>query len=213
MDLAFYLLIAALVGSRVFYVLTSWEEFRDNPVDIVRFWRGGLVFYGGLVFAFATGTWYVRKHRLNFIRLADLFAPSIPLGQALGRLGCFSAGCCYGKPTGVPWAVTFTDPDSLAPLGVPLHPTQLYESAATFGIFLVLRAMRLKPRFQGKLFWYYLLFYSTARFVIEFFRNDPRGWVIPQTLSSAQAVGLIVIPAAIYMLLQKNLPARMAGKS
>ena len=92
MDLAFYTLIAALVGSRVFYVLTSWEEFRDNPIDIVRFWRGGLVFYGGLIFAFLTGIWYVRKHHLNFIQLADLFAPSIPLGQAVGRLGCFSAG-------------------------------------------------------------------------------------------------------------------------
>ena len=92
MDLSFYALIAAIVGSRVFYVLTTWEEFRDNPVDIIRFWQGGLVFYGGLIFAFLTGIWYVRKHRLNFTRLADLFAPSIPLGQALGRLGCFSAG-------------------------------------------------------------------------------------------------------------------------
>jgi phosphatidylglycerol:prolipoprotein diacylglycerol transferase len=92
MDLAFYTLLAALIGSRFFYVLTSWEEFRDNPVDIVRFWRGGLVFYGGLIFAFLVGLWYVRKHRLNFLRLADIVAPAIPLGQAIGRLGCFSAG-------------------------------------------------------------------------------------------------------------------------
>jgi phosphatidylglycerol:prolipoprotein diacylglycerol transferase len=92
MDLAFYALLAALIGSRFFYVLTSWEEFQDNPVDIVRFWRGGLVFYGGLIFAFLVGLWYVRKHRLNFLRLADIVAPAIPLGQAIGRLGCFSAG-------------------------------------------------------------------------------------------------------------------------
>ena len=92
MDLNFYVLLAALIGSRVFYVITSWEEFRDNPVDIVRFWRGGLVFYGGLIFAFFTGLWYVRKHHLNFRRLADIVAPAIPLGQAVGRLGCFSAG-------------------------------------------------------------------------------------------------------------------------
>ncbi len=202
MDLAFYILIAALIGSRVFYVLTNWAEFRDHPIEIIFFWHGGLVFYGGLVFAFLTGLWYVRKHHLNFTQLADLFAPSIPLGQALGRLGCFSAGCCYGAPTGVPWAVTFKDPDSLAPLGVPLHPTQLYESAATFIIFLVLRAMRTHPRFQGKLFWFYLLFYSTARFIIEMYRNDPRGWAIPQVLSTAQAVGVIAIPLAVYMLLR-----------
>jgi phosphatidylglycerol:prolipoprotein diacylglycerol transferase len=92
MDLAFYALLAALIGSRFFYVLTSWEEFQDNPIDIVRFWKGGLVFYGGLIFAFLVGLWYVRKHRLNFRRLADIVAPAIPLGQAIGRLGCFSAG-------------------------------------------------------------------------------------------------------------------------
>jgi phosphatidylglycerol---prolipoprotein diacylglyceryl transferase len=92
MDLAFYLLIGALAGSRLFYVVTNWEEFRDNPVAIVQFWRGGLVFYGGLIFAFLIGTWYVRRHHLNFTRLADLVAPAIPLGQALGRLGCFAAG-------------------------------------------------------------------------------------------------------------------------
>jgi len=92
MDLAFYALLAALIGSRVFYVLASWEEFRDNPVDIIRFWRGGLVFYGGLIFAFLVGLWYVRKHHLNFRQLADIVAPAIPLGQAIGRLGCFSAG-------------------------------------------------------------------------------------------------------------------------
>ncbi len=91
-DLVFYILIAALIGSRVFYVLTSWEEFRDRPIEIIFFWRGGLVFYGGLIFAFLTGLWFVRRNHLNFTQLADLVTPCIPLGQALGRLGCFSAG-------------------------------------------------------------------------------------------------------------------------
>ena len=202
-DLCFYALLAALAGSRVFYVITTWEEFRDNPVDIVRFWRGGLVFYGGLIFAFFVGIWYVRKHRLNFTQLADIVAPAIPLGQAIGRLGCSAAGCCYGLPAEVPWAVTFTDPESLAPRGIPLHPAQLYESAATFLIFLVLMGIRKKERFQGKLFWFYLLFYSTARFIIEFYRDDPRGWVIPQVLSSAQAIGIPAAVLAVYMLLKK----------
>ena len=204
MDLCFYALLAALAGSRVFYVITTWEEFRDNPVDIVRFWRGGLVFYGGLIFAFFVGIWYVRKHRLNFTQLADIVAPAIPLGQAIGRLGCSAAGCCYGLPTEVPWAVTFTDPESLAPRGIPLHPTQLYESAATFLIFLVLMGIRKKERFRGKLFWFYLLSYSTARFIIEFYRDDPRGWVIPQVLSSAQAIGIPAAVLAVYMLLKKT---------
>ena len=92
MDLFFYALIAALIGSRVFYVLISWEEFRDHPVEMIFFWRGGLVFYGGLLFSFAIGLWYVRKHRMNFHQIADLVAPSIAIGQAMGRLGCFAAG-------------------------------------------------------------------------------------------------------------------------
>ena len=210
MDLAFYVLLAALVGSRLFYVVTSWDEFRDNPVDIVRFWRGGLVFYGGLIFAFLVGAWYVRKHRLNFTQLSDIVAPAIPLGQAVGRLGCFAAGCCYGLPASVPWAVTFTDPQSLAPRGVPLHPTQVYESAATFAVFLFLMGIRKKERFRGKLFWIYLLLYSSARFVIEFFRDDPRGWVLSQTLSTAQGIAVPAVILAVYMLLRKTAANRKA---
>jgi phosphatidylglycerol:prolipoprotein diacylglycerol transferase len=204
LDLSFYLLLAALLGSRLFYVLTSWQEFAENPLDALKFWRGGLVFYGGLIFAFLVGIWYVRKHQLNFQKMADLTAPSIAIGQSLGRLGCFSAGCCYGAPTSASCAVTFRDPNSLAPLGIPLHPTQLYESAATFGIFMALIAMRRSKRFQGRLIWYYFLFYSTARFIIEFYRGDPRGWFIPGLLSTAQAIGIPVALLALFMILRKK---------
>ncbi|MGB9698401.1 MAG: prolipoprotein diacylglyceryl transferase [Thermodesulfobacteriota bacterium] len=207
MDLAFYILISALIGSRLFYVLTNWDEFRDEPISIFLFWRGGLVFYGGLIFAFIVGFWYVKKKRLKFTPLADLVAPSIPLGQAIGRLGCFSAGCCYGKPAEIPWAVTFRDPQTLAPRGIPIHPTQLYESLATFSIFLILIIMRRRDHFQGKLFWYYLLFYATARFIIEFFRGDPRGWVIPQILSPAQALSILAAAFALFMLSRKQAPS------
>ncbi len=207
MDLAFYVLISALVGSRLFFVLSNWQDFEKQPLGALKFWEGGLVFYGGLIFAFLTGLWYVRKHHLNFQRLADLVAPSIAIGQSMGRLGCFSAGCCYGAPTSVPWACTFRDPASLAPLGVPLHPTQLYESAATFAIFLTLTRMRGSKRFQGRLFWYYLLFYSTARFIIEFFRGDPRGWMIPNILSIAQGISIPAILLALFMLFRKRAAA------
>jgi phosphatidylglycerol:prolipoprotein diacylglycerol transferase len=204
LDLSFYLLLAALVGSRLFYVLGNWAEFAENPIDIIKFWRGGLVFYGGLIFAFFIGLWYVRKHQLNFSMMADLIAPSIAIGQALGRLGCFSAGCCYGKPATGFGAVTFRDPNSLAPLGIPLYPTQLYESAATFGIFLALIFLRRTKRLQGQLFWFYLLFYSTARFIIEFYRGDPRGWAIPNVLSTAQAIGIPAALLALFMILRKK---------
>lgn len=204
MDLAFYILISALIGSRLFYVFTNWDEFREEPLSIFFFWRGGLVFYGGLICAFLIGLWYVKKKHLKFTPLADLVAPSIALGQAFGRLGCFSAGCCYGKPAEIPWAVTFKDPHSLAPRAIPLHPTQLYEALATFSIFLTLIVMRRRERFQGKLFWYYLVFYSTSRFIIEFFRGDPRGWTIAPTLSLAQGISILAAGLAIYMLWRKK---------
>lgn len=207
MDLAFYILISALIGSRLFYVFTNWEEFRDQPMSIFLFWRGGLVFYGGLICAFIVGLWYVKKKRLKFAPLADLVAPSLALGQAIGRLGCFSAGCCYGKTTEIPWAVIFKDPHSLAPRNIPLHPTQLYEALATFSIFLTLIIMRRQERFQGKLFWYYLLFYGAARFTIEFFRGDPRGWTIPQILSPAQALSILAAGFALLMLWLKKPPS------
>ncbi len=92
LDLSFYLLITAILGSRLFYVLGNLEEFKDHPINVVKLWQGGLVFYGGLIFAFLTGVWYVRKHHLNFPKMADLLAPSIAIGQTLGRLGCFAAG-------------------------------------------------------------------------------------------------------------------------
>jgi phosphatidylglycerol:prolipoprotein diacylglycerol transferase len=212
LDLSFYLLLAALLGSRLFYVLTNWPEFAENPIDIFKFWRGGLVFYGGLIFALFIGIWYVRKHRLNLQKMADLAAPSIAIGQALGRLGCFSAGCCYGQPTTAFCAVTFRDPNSLAPLGVPLHPTQLYESAATFGIFLALITMRRSERFQGRLLWYYLLFYSIARFIVEFYRGDPRGWAIQGDLSTSQAIGIPVALLALFMILRKKSAPNSIGK-
>jgi phosphatidylglycerol:prolipoprotein diacylglycerol transferase len=204
MDLAFYFLIAGLLGSRLFYVLGHWDGFRTHPMEIVMFWRGGLVFYGGLIFAFIVGVWYIKKHRLNFPKLADLIAPAIAIGQTLGRLGCFSAGWCYGSPAEVPWACTFSDQNSLAPLGIPLHPTQLYESAATFLIFLALIFMRRQDRFQGKLIWFYLLFYSVARFALEFFRGDPRGFLIPGYLSVSQAIGIPAFILAVVMLLRKK---------
>jgi phosphatidylglycerol:prolipoprotein diacylglycerol transferase len=112
----------------------------------------------------------------------------------------------------VPWACTFRNPDSLAPLGIPLHPTQLYESAATFGIFLAIFAMRRSERFQGKLIWYYLLGYSTARFIFEFYRGDPRGWAIPGFLSAAQAIGIPVALLALFMILRKKSPSNPPRK-
>ncbi|MBI5968351.1 MAG: prolipoprotein diacylglyceryl transferase [Deltaproteobacteria bacterium] len=113
----------------------------------------------------------------------------------------------------MPWAITFRDPSSLAPLNVPLHPTQLYESAAGFGIFIALMFLRRVNHFQGLLFWYYLLFYAAARFFLEFYRDDPRGWVVEGVLSTSQGIGIPVAFLSLYMILRKKSPPNSAKKS
>jgi phosphatidylglycerol:prolipoprotein diacylglycerol transferase len=201
-DLAFYLLIAALVGSRLLYVLINPSRYLENPVEVFKIWEGGLVFYGGLILAIPTGIWYIKKHALDLWSTADILAPSIAIGHAIGRLGCFSAGCCYGKPAELPWAVTFNAPESLAIVGVPLHPTQLYESLGEFVNFLILIALRKKQTFKGELFWMYGLIYSVLRFTVEFFRGDIERGFILQWLSVSQALSAILFIVSVVMLLR-----------
>jgi phosphatidylglycerol:prolipoprotein diacylglycerol transferase len=136
---------------------------------------------------------------------ADLFAPGIALGHVIGRFGCLLAGCCYGRPTSMPWAVTFTDPVAAAnvgtPLGIPLHPTQLYDAGAELLILVVLLATERKGRpFPGRTFWLYILLYGISRFIIEFFRGDDRGMILG--VSTSQFVSLVAIPLAVAVLLR-----------
>jgi phosphatidylglycerol:prolipoprotein diacylglycerol transferase len=201
LDLAFYMLIASILGSRILYVLVNWSMFRDNLLDIFRIWHGGLIFYGGFIGAVVTALWYVRRKELHPWKTADILAPSIAFGQFVGRIGCFFAGCCYGKVCDLPWALTFTHPDSLAPKGVPLHPTQIYSALNALLIFFVLVAFKRIKRFEGELFWIYVLLYGVARFIIEHFRGDERGMFIEDLLSTSQLIGLIMAAIAVVMLL------------
>jgi len=197
LDMGVYLLLAAIVGSRVLYVLTALQEFRGNPLDVFAIWKGGLVFYGGLLAAVPTGIWYMRKHKLPVWQTADIMAPSISLGHAFGRLGCFFAGCCYGAPCTGPFCITFSDPHSLAPLGTPLFPTQLMESGGEFVIFGVLLALRNRKRFHGWLFGLYLILYAGLRFVLEFFRGDAVRGVYFGLVSTSQIIAVLIILAAV----------------
>jgi phosphatidylglycerol:prolipoprotein diacylglycerol transferase len=200
-DIAFYCLVAALVGARLLFVLLNFGEYADDPVKILKIWEGGLVFYGGLLPAAALGIWYIKRLDLPLWQVADIFAPSVAIGQAFGRIGCFFAGCCYGSSCTLPWAVTFTDPRSLAPQGVPLHPTELYSSLGLFVLFAFLVWLRKKKTFPGELFWSYILCYSLGRFFLEFFRGDPRGSVFGGALSTAQAIGIPLAGISVVMLL------------
>jgi phosphatidylglycerol:prolipoprotein diacylglycerol transferase len=205
MDLGIYLIIAALVGAKVMLVLTDFNYFRTNPAEILSLVRAGGVFYGGLIVSFLTGLWLVRRYKLPMWSTADMYAPGIALGHIVGRLGCLMAGCCYGKPTDVPWAITFTDPVAAAnvgtPLGMPLHPTQLYDAGAELLILIVLLATERKGRpFAGRTFWLYILLYAVSRYIVEIYRGDPRGSVMG--FSTSQFVSLCILPIALVMLLR-----------
>lgn len=205
-DLGIYVIVSALVGAKLLLIVVEFDHFRRDPSEIWTVLRSGGVFYGGLLLAVGVAFWQIRRHRLPVWTTCDAFAPGIALGQAVGRIGCLMAGCCYGAPTDLPWGVTFTDPlaasNTGAPLDVSLHPAQLYESGAALAILgLLLLAERRGPAPPGRTFWTYLLLYPAARLGIELFRGDPRGTVF-EILSTSQFVSLLLVPLAVVMLLR-----------
>ncbi|MEW6367949.1 MAG: prolipoprotein diacylglyceryl transferase [Acidobacteriota bacterium] len=201
-DLAVYAVISALIGAKALLVLSDLGYYTEHPGQIFSQFRSGGVFYGGFLCAGAVSYWYLRKHQLPIWKVGDLIAPGIAIGQAIGRLGCFAAGCCYGKPSSLPWAVTFRDVYCFETVGTPLdislHPTQLYESLAAFMLFLVLMFMRRRKTFDGQIFWLYATLYSVIRLAIEFFRNDERGFVFG-LLSTSQSIALLMLPFSIFV--------------
>lgn len=202
-NLGVYMALAGLLGSKLALVMSEWSYYSTHLRELLSvntLYSGG-VWHGGLLLAVALGGWYTWRYQLSFASLGDAYAPGIAIGHALGRVGCFMAGCCWGKPAEVAWAVTFTDPYSArivgVPLGVALHPTQLYEAAAEFLIFAFLVILWRRRSFTGQVFVAYMMLYAAARFVIEFYRGDPRGdYLFNGTLSQAQVVSVALFLAA-----------------
>jgi phosphatidylglycerol:prolipoprotein diacylglycerol transferase len=218
MDLGIWIIISALVGAKLLLFVVDFRRYTSHPRDLMELLRSGGVFYGGLIAAVVVALLYLRRHRLPLWTTTDVFAPGIALGHVVGRLGCLMAGCCFGRPASVPWAITFRDPAAMAnvgtPLGVPLHPTQLYEAGAEALILAFLLAFERRGRpFPGRTFWSYMLLYGVSRFVIEFYRGDSRGMVLG-VLSTSQFVSVILVPLAIVMLVvlaRRPDPSRQAA--
>jgi phosphatidylglycerol---prolipoprotein diacylglyceryl transferase len=208
-DLCLWLLLSSLVGSKLLMLFTE-PEYRANPKLLfsLDFLRSGGVFYGGLIGALLVGFFLMRRWKLPWWKTADACAPGIALGNFFGRQGCFSAGCCWGKATTLPWGVQFTQAGheiTGVPTGVHLHPTQLYESFTMLIVFFFLLWLHKKKKFSGQVILAYVVIYATVRFLIEFVRDDPRGDILGLTtmtgLSTSQLIGLVAGIAALIALI------------
>ncbi len=209
-DITIYSIISGILGARLFYVVQFWSEFKDNPIQIFRVDQGGLVFYGGLIAAFSTIYFYCKKKNLSFLGVIDLLAPSLALGHAFGRIGCFLNGCCFGRPSDLPWAVEFpvgSFPFSCYPYQ-KLHPVQLYESCFNFIFAAALVIFLRKSKVHGNTAGLYLMCYGAARFILEFFRGDNSKFF--NLLSISQMIGIFVFSAGILMF---YISTKAAGKS
>lgn len=204
MDLGIWIIVSALVGAKLLLLVVEWDTYGRSLSELWTLVRSAGVFYGGLIVAVAVALFYMWRHRMAVWSVTDVFAPGIALGHVIGRLGCFFAGCCFGRPTSVPWAVTFHSQYAAqnvgTPLNVPLHPTQLYEAGAELLILgLLLVTERRGRTFPGRTFWTYLLLYGISRFVIEIYRGDARGSI--GIFSTSQVISLLIVPFSIAMLL------------
>lgn len=217
-DLSLWMLLASLIGSKVLMFFTE-PEYRDHPVQLLSldFLRSGGVFYGGLLGAVIAGYFLMKRYRLPWWKTADACAPGIAIGNFFGRQGCFAAGCCWGKPTTLPWGVKFSELGHEI-TGVPidgyLHPTQLYESFSMLLVFFFLLWLHGRKRFDGQIILFYALLYSIIRFSIEFLRDDPRGDIMGLTtltgLSTSQLLSIVVGIAAFALLLARQRRAARA---
>ncbi|MBV9572445.1 MAG: prolipoprotein diacylglyceryl transferase [Acidobacteriales bacterium] len=192
--------LAGIIGAKVLYIIDDWSSYAAHPRDIFSLstLQAGGVFSGGLIASFAVAAWFLRKYRMPALATCDAFAPGLALGHALGRIGCFAAGCCYGKPTQHFWGVTFTSSlanlNSGTPLNIPLEPTQLFESAVEFALFLILSWMFVRRKFDGQIFGSYIFLYGIARFFLEFIRDDPgRGSVFGGVMSGTQLISICFV--------------------
>jgi phosphatidylglycerol:prolipoprotein diacylglycerol transferase len=191
-DLALVIMVSAVVGARLFYVIEFFGEYAARPLEVFFVWQGGLVFFGGLFFAAVAAIVFIRLNQMPLWLMLDCMTPGTILGYAIGRIGCFLNGCCYGCETTLPWTVHF--PNVLG----ARHPTQLYAAGLALLAFLFLFWFLQRKKFDGQVFAFGLLYYGSYRFLIEFWRVNPRYWL---GLSEAQVIAVLVFAAAVGLLI------------
>ena len=199
-NLGILVVLSGIIGAKILYILVDLGYYAQHPGEILSFstMQAGGVFSGGLLAALLAATWYVRKNRMPVLATCDAFAPGLALGHAIGRVGCFAAGCCWGKPTSHFWGVTFTSELAHRWVGTPLNqalePTQLFESAVELANFFILTWLLKRKKFDGQVIGAYLFLYGFARYFLEFLRDDPgRGEVLGGLMTGTQLIAIFLV--------------------
>jgi len=206
-NLGIFAILGGIVGAKLLLMVSDWRFYKAYPREVFTLTtlQAGGVWSGGLAAALLLSWWYIRRNQLPVLKTCDVFAPGIALGHAIGRLGCFAAGCCWGKPTTLAWGVTFTNPFAVivgVPLGVALHPTQLYEMILELANFFLLSWLLARRRFDGQVIGAYMFVYGFFRYFLEYLRDDPgRGSVLQGFMSGTQllAIGLVIAGGLLWM--------------
>ncbi len=214
-NLGIYCGIGGLLGGKLAMFLFDWRRYWSKPSDIFTLdtLQAAGVYQGGLILALTVAALYIHYNRLPWLETLDVFAPGVALGHAIGRMGCLAAGCCWGLPTHLPWAITFTNPQAGqltgVPLGIPLHPTQIYESLTELIIFGALLWRMKRPHAAGEIMGLYLILYSVARFSIEFVRFHEQATELG--LSLTQWIAMATLLLGIWLLLNRTPRRQPAG--
>ncbi|MFH1380818.1 MAG: prolipoprotein diacylglyceryl transferase [Candidatus Omnitrophota bacterium] len=188
LDLEFLILLSGVIGARLLHVFVNLNYYTSNPLEMLFLWRGGLAIYGGIIFAIAASWIFIARKGMPLWKTADFIIPYVALGQAIGRIGCWFNGCCYGKPINA----------------LLNHPTQLYASFALIVIFIILKLAAKKSYFSGFVFMLYLVLYSGQRFFIDFLRDDTPRYYLNLTVSQFISIAVLVFAFGFYITRQKN---------
>jgi phosphatidylglycerol:prolipoprotein diacylglycerol transferase len=208
LDVTLWIVAGIVIGARVLFVAVDWGEYKGHLADIFKVWNGGLSFHGGFIGVILALILFARSRRIPFLTLGDLIAPSAMLGYAIGRVGCFFNGCCYGSPTSMPWGVRFHDDGILTP---PSHPTQLYSTALSLVFFGILLGVEKRQKFAGQIAFLYVLFSAIERFIMEIWRADVTSTVIALGMTDVQWLCITMAVVAVSVLVW--LRRRGAGMS
>ncbi len=203
LDVGIWVMLGIVIGARLLFVLVDWSDYKAHPLTALQFWEGGLSFHGGFFGVLLALALFCRKHRIPFLVLGDLLAPSAMLGYAIGRVGCFFNGCCYGAPTHLPWGVRFFDDGHWT---VPSHPTQLYSTALSLIFFAVLVRMERRQQFVGQIGFWYVLLSAIERFTMEIWRAGVTSTVVALGLTDVQwlCITMAVVAALSLLALRRR---------